>query len=529
MAEPGEVPAEDRRRSLFLSLLFAAAFVAAICLLSPPRWETNDDVSMSMIAHGYGGAAFGSSNLVFSNVIWGELARWLPNIHGVPGYSVATLAVMAIVCWAVAYFLLGRGLGLVLVGLAVAAVLLRPIAFPQFTITAGLPTVVGVLALSSSRSTAGVMIAALLFFLAFLVRREEFLLVLIVGLPFLPWKDLINDRRYWMAAGILLVACVAAGWLDQSAYQGEEWAAFQQLNPLRAQFTDYGAAAVVKAQPDLLRRHGFSENDIDLLSNWFFVDPKIADPGRLRAMLLDAGGFSVWTFKPWLGVKAISTLWQPVLLPFVLGVAALFAIRPTRKTLLGAVLLLVCVFMIGLLGRPGLLRVFYPLLGLLWLLSLSQFSDATVFARRSAILVAAVLFGWNVYLVWTAPVRPTSVKSIADALSTEQPIVVWGGSFPFEFAYPVLAPQSALGGLQIYGLGTTTLAPFSRAAVEEKSGRGFLKRLQSDAGVPLIVNASYLPMLSTYCLQHLGTEMHEVQTRKVEGISIRWMACKGQQ
>ena len=62
------------------SLAIAAAFVFSLCLVFEARWETNDDVAMSMVAHGYGVAAFGSPNLIFSNVLWGYLVRAVPQI-----------------------------------------------------------------------------------------------------------------------------------------------------------------------------------------------------------------------------------------------------------------------------------------------------------------------------------------------------------------------------------------------------------------------------------------------------------------
>ncbi len=49
-----------------------------------------------MVAHGYGIAAVGMPNLLFSNLIWGYLVRAIPEINGMLGYSIATISVLVI-------------------------------------------------------------------------------------------------------------------------------------------------------------------------------------------------------------------------------------------------------------------------------------------------------------------------------------------------------------------------------------------------------------------------------------------------
>jgi hypothetical protein len=54
-----------------LAFLSVATIIISLCFAFNPVWQTNDDAVMSMIAHGYGLAEYGSPNLVFSNVLWG--------------------------------------------------------------------------------------------------------------------------------------------------------------------------------------------------------------------------------------------------------------------------------------------------------------------------------------------------------------------------------------------------------------------------------------------------------------------------
>ena len=41
-----------RNSGIVLDICVSASFVLAICALFEPLWETNDDVGMSMVAHG---------------------------------------------------------------------------------------------------------------------------------------------------------------------------------------------------------------------------------------------------------------------------------------------------------------------------------------------------------------------------------------------------------------------------------------------------------------------------------------------
>ena len=56
-------------RPALLAFLWVATLIVLLCLAFDPRWESNDDVAMSKVAHGYGLAAYGSSHLIFSNVL----------------------------------------------------------------------------------------------------------------------------------------------------------------------------------------------------------------------------------------------------------------------------------------------------------------------------------------------------------------------------------------------------------------------------------------------------------------------------
>ncbi|MGH8555984.1 MAG: hypothetical protein ACRESZ_00710, partial [Methylococcales bacterium] len=95
-------------------------------------------------------------------------------------------------------------------------------------------------------------------------------------MPLLPWRALHLIRSPKIAIVILIIAIVVSSVLDHQAYQGPEWSDFK-VTPILGRFTDFGAGELLKQRPDILERYGYSSNDLDLITAWFFIDPNIAN------------------------------------------------------------------------------------------------------------------------------------------------------------------------------------------------------------------------------------------------------------
>ena len=174
---------------LLWSCTISTIFILALCCFFEPHWETNDDVAMSMVAHGYGIAAVSTPNLFFSNVLWGYFVRSIPRINGALGYSVATIGVLNFVGIVILLSLRRLGVGWLIALSVLTIVLTRPVLFPQFTINAGLVTVGAISCwyLYEQRgSMSALLIGCLLAWVGYLIRSMEFVLVLLVALPILP-------------------------------------------------------------------------------------------------------------------------------------------------------------------------------------------------------------------------------------------------------------------------------------------------------------------------------------------------------
>lgn len=466
---------------------------------------------MSMVAHGYGLAAIGSPNLIFSNVLWGYLVRSIPEVGGVLGYSAATLGVLLFVGTSITYGLIRVGLGYLATFSALVLIFIRPILFPQFTINSGLLMVGAIVCwhlFARDKDQRALVIGCLLAFCSYLVRSQEFLLVLFVAVPLLPWRILLTDRAPRIAVFVLSSAIVVSSLVDRQAYLGDDWSAFNELNPPRAAITDFGAGGALRSRPDILERHGYSLNDISLIQAWFFVDPKIANPVKLKAMLEELGSLpspgNAWG-NAWAGV---TTLWSPALLPGTLAALLLAVLRPSRSVAVSWGLCIAAVSALGFMGRPGVLRVYVPLVSLLLIAPFigckSQVRCQTTLRRWleiSLLFLAAIASALPVFSESKASLSISEQVRVELGSFPRHPVVVWGDSFPFEAAYPVLGTPPTVKDLQLYGLGVFTLSPFSVPYAEARAGRSMTIQLLFTNGVD-IISRSQIPLLETYCIEH---------------------------
>jgi hypothetical protein len=107
-----------------------------------------------------------------------------------------------------------------------------------------------------------------------------------------------------------------------------------------------------------------------------------------------------------------------------------------------------------------------------------------------------------------------------------EPVVIWGAAFPFEAIYPVLGAPSAAMAYRFYSLGVFTLAPFSVAFAEDRSGRGMIDRLTSEAGVPIIGNEQVFGFLDTYCHARLQGRLAALSAQQYGTMVVSRLRCE---
>ncbi len=274
-------------------------------------------------------------------------------------------------------------------------------------------------------------------------------------------------------------------------------------------------------------RYGFSTNDLDLIREWFFVDPEIVSPQTLRAMLAELGPLPSQenaVAKGWAGVQ---TLWDPSLMPLVLTALLLALLRPGWQVAASWGLCMGAVFVIGLSGRPGILRVYVPLASLL-VIAPFLVKQAAGWRNRlgTVVLLVAVL---NTSLVFVeSKTLQTTAELAREGLAgfPGDPVVIWGVGFPLEDVYPVIGASPSEMSRQFYGLGAFTLAPFSVAFREQQQGRGMINLLAKEEGVPVVARDKCIRYLEMYCRERLHGELKELSAQRYGDIVVSRRRCE---
>jgi hypothetical protein len=535
---PSAEAAEGRRAGalwLLTSFAVTAALFAAVLVAFVPFWETNDDVAMSMVAHGYGSANAPSASLLFQNVLIGYLLQVLPRIDGVLAYSWLMLVFIFSSCWALLYYVGRSGGAFWLAIAALALVVTQIVPEPQFTKTAGVAAAAGLLVWIShveTRSWSALVVGSLLFMIGFLVRTEEALFVALVAIPLMPWHRLrIGWPEIATAAGLLCFAAFAEA-IDYLHYQGPEWAAFKAMQPLRAALTDYNYSQYLFKQPERMQALGFSKNDIRLIESWFFFDPAMADPERLRQLL--AGWFD-WTrmFKNvFLIGESFRVLLSSTFTPLIIAAAVLSLFSRRCSAIAGSWLVFLLVIVIfTMAGRPAIVRTYFAIPVLLMFASLGWglrdgISKPMYRMIPWLVMIAALGMTLSARLAQNRDLieRSRIVRADMAALKRGEQYVVWGASLPFEVGQPVLARDIPETDFKQYGLGWETLAPYSMAQFSGTPWRDLVDRIARDKDIPFIASEADIRLMAVYCREHHHKELTYRKTQ-LETFNVLHVTC----
>jgi hypothetical protein len=275
--------------------------------------------------------------------------------------------------------------------------------------------------------------------------------------------------------------------------------------------------------------HGYSQNDIDLVVNFFSVDPQITDPKSLNAMLAELGPLPMQEGSVQSGFSAIEAIFSPMLLPLLFSALLLLVLMPRWSVAFAWMLCLAALFAMGVMGRPGILRVYVPLMSLLLVAPLVVGKYNVGARQRMASLTFFVACVGNAYLFMPAALLSKQwtkqVQSDIHGLPTK-PIVSWGGDFPFELAFPVLANNLNSRNIKFYALDSFTQAPFSVASTEQTAGRGMLDRLRTETGIPIVASPKRIQMLRIYCKEHLNGQLHTNIAYQTRSLTVQQVRCE---
>jgi hypothetical protein len=486
---------------------------------------------MAMMADGYGFAAYPSATVVFSNILYGYALAALPQVGDISRYALLsiTLNIVAIVFICRALLLLAHSRTAALAVSTLSGLL--PLAFPQFTILAGMLSVAGLLQVAvylRRSSIYDLVVAGALLFVAILIRSHECYLVLLLYGPFLLTRNALLSRPLWSLVVALAVVTLGATVADWAYYQRPEWGPFRELNLLRAPFTDFGLVPYIDQHPELLEGTNYSRNDLALLGIWWLIDPFGSDPKGLALLLsrIDLSSFVSTNLQNARG--ALASLAEPPL-RYLIAPALLAVMFSGSWMRLGiawlALIGMVVVF--GFLGRPPVTRVYYgPVVLLLCLATLDVSRALPRWALISSLGLMIVAAATNYAQRNAVSTREYAVAAAEmAALDKAKVYVVWGATLRLESMYPVFVSMKAVRSLRLYGLGVTSLAPFAMAHWADRPG-GLPGRLVNGPPVPFFAHRGEIDRLATYCDERLSARLRVVEARQLAIGPLAAVTCQ---
>jgi hypothetical protein len=550
-----------RPRVLLVVLVGVLLVWAAVGLLFPPAYATDDDSAMTMIVSGTGFAGAPDEHLVFSNVVLGRLlSAAYRRAPAVPWYGAYLIGVQVLTQLGLLYAVTRLGpscRGPALYALYFVVVALSTITNLQFTTTAFAATQAGVLALLSwqERPPEGrverillALLAGLLLVLGALVRFEAFGLALAVAAPaalVLAWRR-PRDVRGWRplvgpvaVAVAAVVLALAARAYDRGYYRADpRWAEFREFNDLLRQFVDYGRAAEFTPETaSVFREVGWTRNDQRLMMQWFHPDPAVVSVEKMRRILAafpaDPPGTARSRLSEQLRRVAANRMALPMFLSLPL-VALLCAARGRAAVLLSALassataLVLLAIFMkapphvyLSLLGWPIALGV---------LLAGAEGSAASRrWNARSLLVLAGVAAAAGV--VRSVVLEREEAKDGQErrrALErslrelgprAEQLVVAWVSAFPYK-AIPPLGDPDLLHGLRLYSMGWPARTPVALETLAALGTPDPIDGLVRRPDAVLIAPAEVTPWLERYVEQHYGRQVRFAATQRTPSFIV---------
>jgi hypothetical protein len=290
----GNAPWRGPAWSLASALLLNACLFSLAWCFFVPCYETNDDLTMQLIASGFY-TGHPSEYLVFTSVLLGwplkllyslwPCCNWylayLVGVHCAASAGIAFVVLERGRCWSaltayVGFFLL---------------VELRILVNLQFTTTAFLAGTAGVLLLVnglqqdrqrtfSPRALCGVLLIALMI----TIRVQVAPLLCLIALPFLvrclrgvPWRRLVA-----LGASVLGLCGVLVE-IDRRHYQSDPaWADYIEYNALRGKMHVTALTAFV---PEAAYTAGWTRNDGRMFADFYFSEPEVfGNVARLRSL-----------------------------------------------------------------------------------------------------------------------------------------------------------------------------------------------------------------------------------------------------
>lgn len=293
-------PEKQARRNVLLSVLITTIVMIMFWVYCPPRFdETNDDVVMASILHGYNGEYDG--HMYFINICLGAIlevcVRLFPMI---PWYTIAQVGTIYISYIVIVYLMLHRFTGSrAIFPIATLFIFFGYDSFCslQFTKTAAIGVIGGLLlifyAVENCAKWPAYLLAGLLTLIGSCFRFSVFEMLLafffIIGLCMMlinlkdqDWKAL---SRLCIPFVLIIGICFGCHFLNRYHYANHPtWKVFAENNVIRADLVDKGFPDYYE-NIDLYTELNITENDYYLYMSGNYADPELYTPEVMTALV----------------------------------------------------------------------------------------------------------------------------------------------------------------------------------------------------------------------------------------------------
>lgn len=533
----------DLRRPLRQSLLLVGSLVLGVVLALTPRYETNDDAGMNLIAAGRGFVDRPDEHLLYCNILIGlGLKSLYQAAPAVPWYGalwfVTASASLAAICFACLRNVSCEWT----VGLAGAFLWFAGIpdlTQLQFTRIAFLAALAGLLLLASGiRSGRGrwqCWCAVPLLLVGDLIRYDALQLICVVLAPVILWMLWrCRSQKDARIALSIFAGCLLLGWgawrLNDWYYAREaDWKDFYPFNVLRVEITDFEHVQYNSQTAGAFAEAGWKPVDFQMLRNWAYLDQDRYNTETLRK-IFDALPPSGRSARPWdvllKQVAADSEFWG--LLACAAAIVAILGMDSSARLIPLACFLAAiatCAMVYWSMRLPA--RVYCPVFGGCAATAL-VFSNGprsfgkrhpwveTAVGRNVALAVLGALIVWRGYAVWRSNANYVSYhKSAVLMLANLAPkpdeiYVIWAGDFPFEFVTLPLASEPLTAHFKVMNLGNTS--GFTRQRMRELGVRDIDALVRRGGRTYFVCQPGEVALLDAYLQAHYGEHLNSQVT-----------------
>ncbi|MBA3960803.1 MAG: hypothetical protein H0X40_02740 [Chthoniobacterales bacterium] len=540
-------------RSFFIIVLLSLALFAGALTLLLPLYETNDDAAMNLYAAGTNLGQLPSEFILFQHFVIGLTLKFLythlPQVAWYGGLLYLYLFLSSVI---IGYVISRLSHGRSVVGFWVVLFLLfylQVILGPQFTICAGYLAIAGLLLVylviyqpyESQNANRWLLILGVgLLILSCLVRFYSLLLVLLAMAPLYGYLFFTRRADTWrrllpLLGGVVLLSFFL-NWTQLVYYRHSPgWTHFYSYNDVRAEFIDRHKIAWDENTAPLFRRIGWSQNDLRMLTSWFYLEPKLYSFKHLvfisrYTALLPKPKIDWDKLFPDLGASLMSYGGLATL--FLCAFVFIRSRGTTRVFGLLALLWYGILFTgVTIVERHLPLRVWMVMLCSLYVMELifwcranEESVERSVTRKTPEWLLPVVIASALIFCCWNQieVIRRLNgdhlfyEKEFREDLAelkprTDQLFVTWGGDFPYQAFQAPCDAEPASNEMQFLGLGVGNHEPVVQNRLRSFGIKDLYQAFYQRDDIFLICVEMKKEMLAQYIREHYHTEV-EVKT-----------------